>query len=65
MTLPHAIGFPRMMKEPGEKRVFLPEFIPSRWWQHLLHNQTALLIKATLLFSKGKIVTSVPYRLED
>lgn len=45
--------------------IILPEFIPSKWWQHLLHNQTALLIKATLLFSKGKIVTSVPYHLED
>ncbi len=29
-TPPHSIGFPRMMKEPAEKRVFLPEFI-----QHL------------------------------
>jgi amino acid transporter len=45
--------------------IVLPEFVPSKWWQHLLHNQTALLIKATLLFSKGKIVTSVPYHLED
>jgi alanine dehydrogenase len=27
MTIPKTIGFPRMMKEPGEKRVFLPEFI--------------------------------------
>lgn len=45
--------------------IILPEFIPSKWWQHLLHNQTALLIKAALLFSKGKIVTSVPYHLED
>jgi amino acid transporter len=44
--------------------IILPEFIPSKWWQHLLHNQTALLIKATLLFSKGKVVTSVPYHLE-
>jgi amino acid transporter len=44
--------------------VILPEFIPSKWWQHLLHNQTALLIKATLLFSKGRVVTSVPYHLE-
>jgi hypothetical protein len=45
--------------------IILPEFVPSRWWQHLLHNQTALLIKATLLFQKGKVVTSVPYHLED
>jgi hypothetical protein len=44
--------------------VILPEFIPSHWWQHLLHNQTALLIKAALLFRKGTIVTSVPYHLE-
>jgi amino acid transporter len=43
--------------------IILPEFIPSKWWQHLLHNQTALFIKAALLFSKGKVVTSVPYHL--
>ena len=40
-----------------------PEFIPARWWQHLLHNQTALLIKGALLFSKNVIVTDVPYHL--
>jgi amino acid transporter len=44
--------------------VVLPEFIPSKWWQHLLHNQTALLIKAALLFRKGVVVASVPYHLE-
>ncbi len=44
--------------------VILPEFIPSKWWQHLLHNQTALLLKAALLFRKGVVVVSVPYHLE-
>jgi amino acid transporter len=44
--------------------VILPEFIPSKWWQHLLHNQTALAIKAALLFRKGVVVISVPYHLE-
>ena len=44
--------------------VVLPEFVPARWWQHLLHNQTALLIKGALLFWKGVIVTDVPYHLE-
>lgn len=44
--------------------IIMPEFIPSKWWQHFLHNQTAIFIKAMLLFRKGKIVTSVPYRLE-
>jgi len=44
--------------------MILPEFVPARWWQHLLHNQTALMIKGALLFRKGIIVTSVPYHLE-
>ena len=44
--------------------VVLPEFIPARWWQHVLHNQSSLLLKASLLFRKGVIVTSVPYHLE-
>jgi hypothetical protein len=43
--------------------IVLPEFIPARWWQHLLHNQTALLIKGALLFRKNVIVTDVPYHL--
>ena len=45
--------------------IILPEFIPARWWQHLLHNQTALLIKGALLFRKGVIVTNVPYHLQQ
>jgi amino acid transporter len=43
--------------------IVLPEFIPARWWQHLLHNQTALVIKGALLFHKNVIVTDVPYHL--
>ena len=56
-----------LQQEQGEVRrvvtVVLPEFIPHRWWQHLLHNQTALLIKGALLFRKDVIVTDVPYHL--
>jgi hypothetical protein len=44
--------------------IILPEFVPARFWQHLLHNQTALLIKGALLFRKRIIVTDVPYHLE-
>lgn len=44
--------------------VVMPEFIPAKWWQHVLHNQSSLLLKAALLFKKGVIVTSVPYHLE-
>jgi hypothetical protein len=43
--------------------IVLPEFIPARWWQHLLHNQTALLVKGALLFRKNIVVTDVPYHL--
>jgi len=43
--------------------IVLPEFVPARWWQHLLHNQTALLIKGALLFRKGVVVVDVPFHL--
>ena len=43
--------------------VVLPEIVPGRWWQHLLHNNTALLIKGALLLQDGKIVVSVPYHV--
>ncbi|MGH7265380.1 MAG: APC family permease [Candidatus Rokuibacteriota bacterium] len=44
--------------------IILPEFVPALWWQHLLHNQTALLIKGALFFRKGIVVTNVPYHLK-
>jgi amino acid transporter len=44
--------------------VVLPEFVPARWWQQLLHNQSSLLLKGSLLFKKCVIVVSVPYHLE-
>ena len=43
--------------------IVLPEFIPARWWQLGLHNQTAFLIKGAMLFRKNVIVTDVPYHL--
>jgi amino acid transporter len=43
--------------------IVIPEFIPRRWWQHLLHNQTALLIKGALLFRKRVVVVDVPFHL--
>jgi hypothetical protein len=44
--------------------VVLPEFVPARWWQNLLHNQSSLMLKGALLFKKGIVVTNVPYHLE-
>ena len=49
---------------PGDYvTVVLPEFVPARWWHHLFHNQTALLIKGALLFKRNTVVTSVPFHL--
>src|SRR5690606_33269062 len=43
--------------------VFIPEYVVGRWWEHLLHNQSALRLKARLLFKPGVMVTSVPWQL--
>ncbi len=62
------LGYIDRMERQGEGRyltVVIPEFVPSRWWQHFLHNQTALLIKAALLFRPGKVSVSVPYHLGE
>lgn len=45
--------------------VVMPQFLASRWWHNLLHNQTALLMRLSLLFRRGMVVTDVPYRLKD
>jgi len=45
--------------------IVIPEFVPARWWQHLLHNQTALLIKGALLFRKRVVVVDVPFHLTE
>ena len=51
-------------ENPGRQIVVvIPEFVPRRWWQQFLHNQTALFIKSSLLFQRHIIVVSVPYHL--
>lgn len=45
--------------------VLIPEFVVDHWWGHLLHNQTALLLKGRLLFRKGTVVTSIPYHVHE
>jgi hypothetical protein len=50
-------------REDDYTTVILPEFVPKRWWHHLLHNQTSLLIKGALLFRPNTVVTSVPFHL--
>jgi hypothetical protein len=43
--------------------VYLPEYVVGHWWEHVLHNQSALRLKARLLFQPGVMVTSVPWQL--
>jgi hypothetical protein len=49
---------------PGDVvSVFVPEYVVGHWWEHLLHNQSALRLKTRLLFQPGVMVTSVPWQL--
>jgi amino acid transporter len=45
--------------------VFIPEYVVGHWWEHLLHNQSALRLKGRLLFQPGVMVTSVPWQLHS
>ena len=45
--------------------VFVPEYVVGHWWEQLLHNQSALRLKARLLFQRRVMVVSVPWQLES
>jgi len=50
--------------------IVLPEFVPARWWQALLHNQTAFLLKLALLYRKRRLghvraIIDIPYYLRE
>jgi len=51
--------------------VVVPEFVPTRWWHHLLHNQTAWMLKVALLYARRgwrgrfRIITNVPFYLNQ
>jgi amino acid transporter len=49
----------------GTLMVILPEMVYGRWWHQFLHNQTALRLKAALLFRPGTVVVNVPYHLRE
>ena len=51
-------------KEPDTwVTVIIPEILPARWWQNILHNQRALMLKAALLFKDRVVLTDVPFHL--
>jgi amino acid transporter len=41
--------------------VVVPQFIPAHWWENLLHNQTAVMLRFALLFKPGLVILEVPY----
>ncbi|MFC7218348.1 APC family permease [Streptomyces polyrhachis] len=45
--------------------VVIPEYVVGKWWENLLHNQSALRLKGRLLFTPGVVLTSVPYQLRS
>jgi hypothetical protein len=45
--------------------VYIPEYVVGRWWEQLLHNQSALRLKGRLLFTPGVLVVSVPWQLRS
>jgi hypothetical protein len=52
------------MLSPGELvTVVVPEVVPRRWWEHVLHNKTALYIRTAFMFKPNVVVTAVPYLL--
>lgn len=52
------------MDSPGELvSIVVPEIVPHKWWEHLLHNKTALYIRTAFLFKPNVVVIAVPYQL--
>ncbi|HXF60648.1 MAG TPA: amino acid permease, partial [Caldilineaceae bacterium] len=45
--------------------VVVPRFVPRRWWQNLLHAQTAVWLRWALLFRPGVVITDVPYLVDE
>ena len=43
--------------------IYIPEYVVGKWWEQLLHNQSALRLKGRLLFTPGVMVVSVPWQL--
>jgi hypothetical protein len=52
-------------REDDVVTVVMPEFVPTRWWHQLLHNQTSLWLKAALLFKPRIVLTSVPHHIRS
>ena len=45
--------------------VVIPQFVVSKWWGNILHNQTSLFIKGLLLKERNIAIVTVPYIIEE
>nr|WP_322348837.1 APC family permease [Paenibacillus albus] len=50
--------------EQSNIHIIMPQFVTKKWWHNLLHNQSALLIRAWFLRNKDVVITTVPYHLQ-
>lgn len=54
----------RSVSQPDEMlTIVVPQFVPSHWWENLLHSQTAMLLRSALLFKPGLVIIEVPYQV--
>lgn len=54
----------RANRQPNELlTIVVPQFVPAHWWENLLHNQTALMLRFALLFKPGLVIVEVPYQV--
>jgi hypothetical protein len=52
------------IRQPSEvMTIVVPQFVPGHWWENLLHNQTALMLRYGLLFKPGLVIVEVPYQV--
>ena len=45
--------------------VFVPQYVVGHWWENVLHNQSALRLRARLQFQPAVMITTVPWQLES
>jgi hypothetical protein len=52
------------IRQPNEIiTVVVPQFVPKHWWENLLHNQTAMMLRMGFMFKPGLVVIEVPYQI--
>ncbi|NHC39929.1 APC family permease [Bacillus sp. MM2020_1] len=56
----------KVVEEKHEEKlihILIPQFIPIKWWHHLLHNHSALMLRVWFIRHKDIAVTTVPFHL--